>query len=789
MNNPSHATDSPPRSPSSFAKAAPHQSVAVDIPKNVGWYRALYEDNPSMYFSVAPEGTVLSVNRFGAEQLGYAVEELVGKSVLNVFHSEDVVSVAENLESCLSHPGKVHVWEARKIRKDGSELWVRETCRTIHSPDGRPVVLVVCEDITARTRIENALRLVFDGTSLAVGEEFFPSLVRHLATALSVKICFIAELCGKNNECARLLAMWRGTSFLEPFEYALHGRPCEQVFLGHRAYYPSNVRKQFPKDTWLADNGIESYLAVPLSNPSGERVGHLGVMDNSEMSSDTPRESILGVFAARAGAELERKRSQEALQSSEERFRNYFKLQSIGIAISSSDKLWLEINEELCNILGYSREELLGRPWTEFTHPDDLEACFELFGRAVAGSVDDYSLDKRFIRKDGSIVHVKLSVRCLRKPDGTLDYCLVLYEDVTERLKAQTALRRYEQIVSASSDLLAFLDATYTYQAVNSAYAEAFGKTKEDIVGRKVSEVISSEVYLARIKPHLDLCLSGRRVSFQHWLDLPGKGRRCLDMHYDPFYEADGALSGIVADIRDITERKEAAKKLRQYQDRLRTLASRISFVEERERRRIGAELHDRTLQRLGLAKIKLGTIRADTSFAGRLPDLEHVYELVDQSIQDTRALVFDLSPPVLYELGFEPAIEWLAESVQERGIIRCEVHQQEQRVSLGNDVEIALFQSVRELLVNIEKHANASKATVTLELEHNAIHVCVEDDGDGFDVSTLRTHSTVEGGLGLFGIRERLLLFGGNVGITSNAGVGTRVTLTAPLKPSGGAT
>lgn len=789
MNNPSHAADSPPSSASSFADALHSKSVAVGIPQSDVWYRALYEDNPSMYFSVTAEGTVLSVNRFGAEQLGYTVEELVGESVLNVFHYEDAASVAEHLENCLSHPGQVYVWEARKIRKDGTELCVRETCRTIHTPDGEPVVLVVCEDITARRRIENALRLVFDGTSLAVGEEFFPSLVKHLATALSVKICFVSELCGKSNECARLLAMWRGACFLETFEYALYGTPCEQVFLGHRAYYPSNVRKRFPNDRWLADNGIESYLSVPLSNPSGEWVGHLGVMDDRPMSSDLPRESILGVFAARAGAELERKRTQEALLVSEERFRNYFKLQSIGIAITSADKLWLEINEELCNILGYRREELLGRPWTELTHPDDLEASFEPFGRALAGDIDDYSLNKRFIRKNGSFVHVKLSVRCVRESDGTPDYFLVLYEDVTERLKAQTALRRYEQIVSASSDLLAFLDATYTYQAVNATYAEAFGRTEEDIVGRKVSEVINPEIYLARIKPHLDQCLSGRRVSFQHWLDLPGKGRRCLDVHYAPFYEADGALSGIVTDMRDITERKEAAKKLRQYQDRLRTLASRISFVEERERRRIGAELHDRTLQCLGLAKIKLGTIRANPSSAGRSPDLEHVYELVDQSIQDTRALVFDLSPPVLYELGFEPAIEWLAESVQERGIIRCEVHQQEQRVSLGNDVEIALFQSVRELLVNIEKHANASKATVTLELEHNAIHVCVEDDGDGFDVSTLRTHSTVQGGLGLFGIRERLLLFGGNVGITSNAGVGTRVTLTAPLKSSGGAT
>ncbi len=111
-------------------------------------YRVLYEDNPSMYFTVDQDGTVLSVNKFGAEQLGYRPEELVGRDVLPVFYEEDKEAVKRQLAECLANRSRVASWEFRKVRKDGSVLWVRERARTVTSADGKPIVLIVCEDIT-----------------------------------------------------------------------------------------------------------------------------------------------------------------------------------------------------------------------------------------------------------------------------------------------------------------------------------------------------------------------------------------------------------------------------------------------------------------------------------------------------------------------------------------------------------------------------------------------------------------------------------------------------------------
>ena len=121
-------------------------------------YRALYEDNPSMYFTVGQDAQILSVNEFGAHQLGYSVEELVGLPVTDVFLEDDRPKAQQRFEACLQNPLTVFSWELRKVRKDRSVLWVKEVARAVYSKDGEIVVLIVCEDISERKETEKALR-------------------------------------------------------------------------------------------------------------------------------------------------------------------------------------------------------------------------------------------------------------------------------------------------------------------------------------------------------------------------------------------------------------------------------------------------------------------------------------------------------------------------------------------------------------------------------------------------------------------------------------------------------
>ncbi|MCA6120088.1 PAS domain S-box protein [Bradyrhizobium sp. WSM 1738] len=126
--------------------------------KSEAQWKEVFEHNPVMYFMVDAAGTVLSVNTFGAAQLGYSVQELLGQSVLKVFPAEERQMAQSNVAVCLENIGRTHTWEICKVRKDGSTLWVRENAKAVRLLDDQPIVLIACEDITERKKAENALR-------------------------------------------------------------------------------------------------------------------------------------------------------------------------------------------------------------------------------------------------------------------------------------------------------------------------------------------------------------------------------------------------------------------------------------------------------------------------------------------------------------------------------------------------------------------------------------------------------------------------------------------------------
>jgi len=168
-------------------------------------------------------------------------------------------------------------------------------------------------DITSRKRSEKVLRSIIEGTSLSLGENYFRSLVRHLAHSLEVRCAFVSELHEQREGRLRLLAFWSGKDFEEIFEYDSKGTPCELVIKKGLVFYPKNVQQFFPEDQWLKDFHIESYLAIPLLDLDGKPVGHMGVAHDKPLTEPSSAQSILQVFSTRAGAELLRMRAEKAL--------------------------------------------------------------------------------------------------------------------------------------------------------------------------------------------------------------------------------------------------------------------------------------------------------------------------------------------------------------------------------------------------------------------------------------------------------------------------------------------
>jgi signal transduction histidine kinase len=233
----------------------------------------------------------------------------------------------------------------------------------------------------------------------------------------------------------------------------------------------------------------------------------------------------------------------------------------------------------------------------------------------------------------------------------------------------------------------------------------------------------------------------------------------------------------------EIEERKNKEKKLLEQQDKLRSLSSELLLTEERERRRIATELHDRIGQTLAVTKIKLGELQeASASNEAGAKALDDIRHYIEQTIRDTRSLTFELSPPVLYELGLEAALAWLVNQTREKHGLRIEFNDDGQPKPLDNSCRVIMFQAARELIFNIVKHARAHSATVSVRKDNDAIRIDIEDDGLGFDISELAATASGARGFGLFSVRERLQPLGGRMEIHSEPGGGTRATIVLPL-------
>jgi PAS domain S-box-containing protein len=244
----------------------------------------------------------------------------------------------------------------------------------------------------------------------------------------------------------------------------------------------------------------------------------------------------------------------------------------------------------------------------------------------------------------------------------------------------------------------------------------------------------------------------------------------------------DGTLLYYEGTVEDITEQKKAEEKINSYQKQLRSLASDLSLAEERERRRIATMLHDHIGQILAISKIKLGALLQSAVKDDNLEQIKEVREHVEQAIKYTRSLTFELSPPILYDLGLESALEWLTEQIKEQHGINCEFETDNNPKPVSDEIRIVLFSAARELLMNVAKHALAQTAKVTIRRVNENIVVHVADNGSGFTVSKMNFYLDENKGFGLFSIRERLRHLSGQMDVRSAKGRGTRVILTAPL-------
>jgi PAS domain S-box-containing protein len=480
----------------------------------------------------------------------------------------------------------------------------------------------------------------------------------------------------------------------------------------------------------------------------------------------------------------EHKRMENKIRENERRY--YELANSLPIAVFETDERgnFAYINDQGFKLSGYTPEDIdNGLDALQLFIPEDQDKAKEDMRRVLDGETVG-GREYTGMRKDGSTYAVILyaSPVIIGNRAGGLRGIVI---DVTERKRAEEALHESRELYRTlyENAPVGIGLATMEGQIVdcNAAMLQIIGYSKKD----EIKKINVRDTYI-NPEQRTTFLKQLQRGEIVQELEVNLKRKDGTPYHASltvaPLTLRGGTV--LLTIQRDVTAYKEAERKLLTYQEHLRSLANELSLAEEREQRRIASYLHDHIGHGLAMCKIKLGLLKESLPPTHRNGYVDEIKGMIEHVIQNTRSLTSELSPPVLYEMGLGAAMEWLAENVSKQYGIQVTVKNKGWPKTLHGKLQILLFQTARELLTNIVKHAQAHKVEISIRRHKgNAIQMEVKDDGVGFDASSLISHITKNGGFGLFNIRERFNLMGGHLDIQSQPGCGTRVEIVAPLQ------
>jgi PAS domain S-box-containing protein len=518
-------------------------------------YFDLYDMAPVGYCTISKQGLLQEANLKASNLLGLSRSELVGKRFSRFILAEDN-DMYYLLRKQLFESSEPQECELRMVHPDGTTFWVQLSATLAQDESGAPVNWVILSDITDRKQAETVLQR------------------QHVLMARTERI---AQVGSWEWDVATDTVTWSDELFrlfqLEPAMWAPSFAEQDEL------YHPEDMARLRSAVEAAVNEGTPYELELRALRKDGTTricLAH-GQPEVSE-----------GRRAARLVGSLqditERKRAEEALRESEERFRSYFNLPLIGFAITSLEKGWIEVNERLCEIFGYPREELVTLTWTAITHPEDIERDVAQFNLILEGMSEGYSLDKRFIRKDGSVIHGSISVCCVRKPDRTINYFVALVQDITDRKQAETLLQEsfelFSSVVTAAHDGIILQERSGKIVVWNEAAEKIFGVTAFEAIGqtstgynwktyKEDGTLLSgaehpSMLAFASGKPSLNTIMKVERE--------PGDSSWII-VNANPLFKGeDSHPYAVVITITDITEQKSSEDALQKSEDKFRTL-------------------------------------------------------------------------------------------------------------------------------------------------------------------------------------------------------------------------
>jgi PAS domain S-box-containing protein len=445
----------------------------------------------------------------------------------------------------------------------------------------------------------------------------------------------------------------------------------------------------------------------------------------------------------------------------------------------------LDWNPAAKSIFGYSIEDIVGRSVLEALFTEHSRPIVEQLTASLSRSDDTLIQIVETGTKSGALLLCEWHFTPLRDDLGRFIGVIAMAADVTERVQAARALadseRRFSLFMSHLPAFAWIKDAEGRYLFANEMLASGLNATGDSLIGRSADDLMRPPFSMAQREHDQHVLSSGVVSMFEETLELANGLHTALACIFPILRDGDTPLLGGIA--LDITERKRAEEMARQYAEQLRRLSSRLTEVEEAERKNLAQELHDDIGQSLTALMINLNLVQSQLSdgdrdrVGGRLEDS---LSLVESTIESTRSIMSSLRPAMLDDYGLLTAVRWFAGTIRKRFGLEVEVAGREFEPRLPQSVEMTLFRSVQEALHNVLKHANAQLATVDFSGDAEHCVLTISDDGTGFDTGRA-LERTVSHGWGLVAIRERAEALGGSLLIHSSRAEGTRIVIQIP--------
>lgn len=532
----------------------------------------------------------------------------------------------------------------------------------------------------------------------------------------------------------------------------------------------------------ILGEGIRALGFIPLIY-SGRLLGKFMVYFNEVHHFSEQEIQLLQTISREVAFALGEKKIELALRKSEQQYRAVVDNTREVIFQADTNGNWTFLNPAWTEILGFSREESLGRACHSFVYPED-EGKMDLFCNEVFTRTDkQHQLELRMLNRDGKICWMEFNARALKDDEGKLTGVSGIIRDITASKEAVEQIIREKElsdsVINTLPGIFYIYDNKGTFYRWNRNLEQVTGYSGEEIVHMKPLEFFDEpeQDYMAeRIKA----AFVNGAASAESFLFT--KGREKISYYFNCItinYEGENCTMGMGIDM---TERKKVEKQLQESTMQLRELSAHLQDVREEERTAIAREIHDELGQQLTVLRFDISWLQSKLQLEDEIlsKKLESIQSLLEKAMTTIRRLSSELRPSLLDDLGLSDTIEWYLQDYKQRFGIQTYFHNSMDDDLVHDKAKTALFRIFQESLTNVIRHAGATKVRVKLSVAEGQVVLRIEDNGVGFRMEEVAGKKT----LGLIGMKERSLLLGGKCQIESSPGNGTVVTVSASLTP-----